>query len=219
MDIGPPYDRGRGGPGGWWIVDEPELASVEEQVLVPDSPDGGASGCRGFRGTIASSCSGLGLRGNFAVDRLASIAARKMRIYAEHDVPWLWLVDPDSARIVRSADHSTATSAGSTVGHFHRQSSRLARNRFRRRRSISGRSGAPDEESSDMKALHASAARHTTICSRRRRTSIAELIDGDLYTSPRPAGPHARVASALSMDIGPTVRPRPRRPGRMVDHL
>jgi hypothetical protein len=24
-DIGGPFDRGRGGPGGWWILDEPEL--------------------------------------------------------------------------------------------------------------------------------------------------------------------------------------------------
>ena len=30
-----PFDRGRGGPGGWWIVDEPELHFAED-VLVPD---------------------------------------------------------------------------------------------------------------------------------------------------------------------------------------
>jgi hypothetical protein len=35
---------------------------------------------------------------------------------------------------------------------------------------------------------------------------VAELIDGDLYAWPRPAGPHARVASTLGMDIG-TCRP------------
>jgi hypothetical protein len=31
---------------------------------------------------------------------------------------------------------------------------------------------------------------------------VAELIDGDLYAWPRPAGPHARFSSALGMDIG-----------------
>jgi Uma2 family endonuclease len=31
---------------------------------------------------------------------------------------------------------------------------------------------------------------------------IGELIDGELYASPRPSGPHARVASALGMLIG-----------------
>ena len=35
MDVGTPYDRCRGGPGGWWIIDEPELHMVQ-QVLVPD---------------------------------------------------------------------------------------------------------------------------------------------------------------------------------------
>ncbi len=30
---------------------------------------------------------------------------------------------------------------------------------------------------------------------------VAELIDGDLYTSPRPAIPHARVSSALGQDL------------------
>ena len=24
-ELGPPFKRGKGGPGGWWIVDEPEL--------------------------------------------------------------------------------------------------------------------------------------------------------------------------------------------------
>src|SRR5258706_1734855 len=35
MDIGPPYDRGRGGPGGGWILFEPEL-HLRQQVVVPD---------------------------------------------------------------------------------------------------------------------------------------------------------------------------------------
>jgi Uma2 family endonuclease len=30
---------------------------------------------------------------------------------------------------------------------------------------------------------------------------VAELIEGDLYTSPRPAIPHARTASALAQDL------------------
>lgn len=30
-----PFDLGRGGPGGWWIVDEPELHLVPD-ILVPD---------------------------------------------------------------------------------------------------------------------------------------------------------------------------------------
>ncbi len=35
MEVGGPFDRGRGGPGGWVILDEPEL-HFHDQVLVPD---------------------------------------------------------------------------------------------------------------------------------------------------------------------------------------
>lgn len=35
MDLGSAFQRGRGGPGGWWILPEPEL-HLGEDVLVPD---------------------------------------------------------------------------------------------------------------------------------------------------------------------------------------
>ena len=35
FDLGGPFDRGSGGPGGWWIIDEPEL-HLGEDILVPD---------------------------------------------------------------------------------------------------------------------------------------------------------------------------------------
>ena len=35
VDLIPPFGRGRGGPGGWWILDEPEL-HLGPHVLVPD---------------------------------------------------------------------------------------------------------------------------------------------------------------------------------------
>ena len=31
---------------------------------------------------------------------------------------------------------------------------------------------------------------------------VAEVLSGDLYTSPRRAGPHAEAASVLGMDLG-----------------
>src|SRR2546429_4324271 len=34
-ELGPPFKRGRGGPGGWLILDEPEL-HLGDDVLVPD---------------------------------------------------------------------------------------------------------------------------------------------------------------------------------------
>lgn len=35
---------------------------------------------------------------------------------------------------------------------------------------------------------------------------IAEILDGELITSPRPASPHARVTSVLIQDVGPFDR-------------
>ena len=34
-ELNPPFHRGRGGPGGWWILNEPEL-HLGDEVLVPD---------------------------------------------------------------------------------------------------------------------------------------------------------------------------------------
>ena len=30
-----PFGKGRGGPGGWWIIDEPEL-HLDDEIVVPD---------------------------------------------------------------------------------------------------------------------------------------------------------------------------------------
>ena len=34
--LGPAFQSGRGGPGGWWLVAEPELHLSRRHVLVPD---------------------------------------------------------------------------------------------------------------------------------------------------------------------------------------
>ena len=35
---------------------------------------------------------------------------------------------------------------------------------------------------------------------------VAEIVDGDLYATPRPASPHARATSAIGQDLGPYDR-------------
>jgi Uma2 family endonuclease len=35
VNLGGPFDQGHGGPGGWWILDEPEL-HLGADVIVPD---------------------------------------------------------------------------------------------------------------------------------------------------------------------------------------
>lgn len=53
IEAGAPYDKGLGGPGGWWILDEPEL-HLGAHVLVPDLA-GDASGCPSCRKPPGSS--------------------------------------------------------------------------------------------------------------------------------------------------------------------
>jgi Uma2 family endonuclease len=93
MDIGTPYDRGRGGPGGWWIVDEPEL-HLNEQVLVPD-----LAGWRRERMPQIPTDHRFIIEPDWVCEVLSPSTARldrgkKMRIYAEYEVSWFWLVDP-----------------------------------------------------------------------------------------------------------------------------
>ena len=94
MEIGPPYDRGRGGPGGWWILDEPEL-HLGEDVLVPD-----LAGWRRERMPEIPKDHRFIIEPDWVCEVISPSTARvdrgkKMRIYAEHDVPGLWLVDPE----------------------------------------------------------------------------------------------------------------------------
>ncbi len=93
FDLGGAFDRGRGGPGGWWTVDKPEL-HLGPDVLVPD-----LAGWRRERLTQIPQapffeqapdwvCEVLS-PGTAALDRV-----RKMRIYARERVGHVWLVDP-----------------------------------------------------------------------------------------------------------------------------
>ena len=47
---------------------------------------------------------------------------------------------------------------------------------------------------------------------------VAEIVDGTLYTQPRPAMPHALASSALGTDLSNPCSVWPRRSGGMVDH-
>jgi Uma2 family endonuclease len=95
MDIGGPFDRGRGGPGGWRILDEPEL-HFGENVLVPD-----LAGWRLERLPNAPppSTPFLTLAPDWVCEVLSPSTARldrvlKMEVYAREQIRHLWLVDP-----------------------------------------------------------------------------------------------------------------------------
>jgi Uma2 family endonuclease len=93
MLIGPPYRLGRGGPGGWWIVDEPEL-HLGEQVVVPD-----LAGWRRERMPRIPRDHRFLIEPDWVCEVISPSTAsvdrgKKKRIYAEHDVSWFWIVDP-----------------------------------------------------------------------------------------------------------------------------
>lgn len=94
MQIGGPYDFGRGGPGGWWILDEPEL-HLGGHILVPD-----LAGWRRERMPRLPETAWFELAPDWVCEILSPGTARvdraeKLPIYAGLGVAHAWLVDPD----------------------------------------------------------------------------------------------------------------------------
>ena len=92
MDLGSPFQRGRGGPGGWWFHTEPEL-HLGEDVLVPD-----LAGWRRERVPQMPSAPFITLAPDWVCEVLSPSTAahdriRKMPVYARAGVTWLWLLD------------------------------------------------------------------------------------------------------------------------------
>ncbi|HRZ07888.1 MAG TPA: Uma2 family endonuclease, partial [Candidatus Competibacteraceae bacterium] len=93
MTIGPPYHRGRdGGPGGWRILDEPEL-HLGPHILVPD-----LAGWRRERMPALPDLAYFTLPPDWICEVLSPGTARtdradKMPIYAAQGIPFLWLID------------------------------------------------------------------------------------------------------------------------------
>lgn len=94
-DIEVPYGRGRGGPGGWWIIDEPEVHFVRDmEILVPD-----IAGWRQERMPKIPRDQRFEIVPDWVCEVLSPSTESKdrkikMAIYAKYGVPYLWLVNP-----------------------------------------------------------------------------------------------------------------------------
>lgn len=91
--VGGPYDHGRGGPGGWWILYEPEL-HLGRDVLVPDW-----AGWRRTRMPRLPETAYFPLAPDWVCEILSPSTAsldrvKKLTIYAREQVAHAWLVDP-----------------------------------------------------------------------------------------------------------------------------
>ena len=92
-ELGPPFKRGKGGPGGWIILDEPEL-HLDQDTIVPD--------LAGWRRTTLPELPDapfLTVRPDWACE-VASPSTRaldrgpKLEVYQREQVPHLWFVEP-----------------------------------------------------------------------------------------------------------------------------
>jgi Uma2 family endonuclease len=93
MLLGTPFDLGEGGPGGWLIVDEPEL-HLGDDALVPD-----LAGWRRERMPEMPHTAAVTLAPDWVCEVLSPSTAtldreKKMKAYAREGVRYLWLVDP-----------------------------------------------------------------------------------------------------------------------------
>jgi len=112
MVLGPPFDRGDGGPGGWFIIFEPEL-HLGRDVLVPD-----LAGWRHTRMPVFPDTAFTTLAPDWICEVLSPSTERldrdrKLRVYARERVPHAWLVDPLERRleVLRLDDGSWCTMA------------------------------------------------------------------------------------------------------------
>jgi Uma2 family endonuclease len=93
MELGPPFRFGRGGPGGWWILDEPELHFADE-VLVPD-----VAGWKRERLPTIPDAAFLTLAPDWICEIVSPSTerldrSRKLPVYAREGVAHLWLLNP-----------------------------------------------------------------------------------------------------------------------------
>jgi Uma2 family endonuclease len=93
-ELGPPFKRARGGPGGWILLGEPELRLAAD-VVVPD-----LAGWRRERMPVLTVDEPyFSLAPDWACEVLspstaASDRVKKLPIYAREEVSHVWLVDP-----------------------------------------------------------------------------------------------------------------------------
>ncbi|KJV06900.1 Uma2 family endonuclease [Methylocucumis oryzae] len=95
FNLSGPFDFGRGGPGGWWIMQEPEVHFIRDtEVAVPD-----LAGWRRERMPSVPEDHRFEVTPDWLCEILSPSTAKKDRvvklpIYARFGVPHVWLIDP-----------------------------------------------------------------------------------------------------------------------------
>src|SRR5262245_62006172 len=113
-----PFDQGRNGPGGWLILDEPEL-HFGNDVLVPD-----IAAWRRARLAALPAAASLGLAPDWVCEVLSPSTEKlargeKLRVYARERVEYAWLVDPSrqTLEVLALDQRGPWTERGAFEGH------------------------------------------------------------------------------------------------------
>ncbi len=91
--IGTPFDDGRGGPGGWWILKEPQI-HLGEDIVVPD-----IAGWHRERMPVYPDTAYFTLAPDWVCEVLSPSTRKldlggKSAVYARAGVGYIWFVDP-----------------------------------------------------------------------------------------------------------------------------
>lgn len=91
----PPFQRGRGGPGGWWLATEVEIELATHEVYRPD-----LVGWRRDRVPVRPHGRPIRLRPDWVAEVLSLTNAetdlgRKLLAYHAAGIPHYWIVDPE----------------------------------------------------------------------------------------------------------------------------
>ena len=92
-ELSSPFQKGRGGPGGWWIIDEPEL-HLAEDIVVPD-----LAGWRRERMPEFPETAFVTLAPDWVCEVLSPSTRDldrhgKRQVYGREGVGHLWFIDP-----------------------------------------------------------------------------------------------------------------------------
>jgi Uma2 family endonuclease len=94
-DIQGPFQKGRGGPGGWWILFEPEI-HLQGDILIPDI----AGWKKDIVPELPTAKPYFEIAPQWVCEVISKSTARvdrvlKLPIYAREKVDYAWLIDPD----------------------------------------------------------------------------------------------------------------------------
>ncbi len=111
-----PFQRGRGGPGGWWLIPDVDVSFGAHDVVRPD-----LSGWRKDRVPNFPGVRPVRVRPDWVCEMLSPGSAaldqgEKKSLYAKSGVPFYWIVDPLNRTIVVLALRDGAFEVVAVVG-------------------------------------------------------------------------------------------------------